>query len=273
MPDSKSDLPDACLFQLAADAPPPFTVQNPESTLPLLLVCDHASRDIPACLGDLGLDPIARHCHLAWDIGAGALTRALATRLGVTAVFAGYSRLVMDCNRQLTDPSAYLEFGDGVEVPGNIGLSDVEKAARAQALYWPYHHAIDAEIKRLTVTGVPPAMIAIHSFTPVLDGVARPWNVGVLWDTDSRIATPMISQLRQSGFEVGDNQPYSGRAPQDFTIDHHAEAAGLPHVGLEIRQDLIVEAVGVERMAVVLAEIIPKIMAAVVPNGSRISAC
>ena len=270
MPDASLPEPTEATFSLAAAEPAPFSIQNPESTLPLLLVCDHASRIIPACLGDLGLDPIVRRCHLAWDIGAGALTRALATRLGVTAVFAGYSRLVMDCNRHTTDPSVFLQFGDGVEVPGNLGMSDAEKAARAEVLYWPYHQAIDAEIKRLSHGSELPAMIAIHSFTPVLDGVSRRWNVGVLWDADSRISSMLISRLRQAGYEVGDNQPYSGRAPQDFTIDHHAEAGGLPHVGLEIRQDLILDASGVDKIADILAEVFADIVAAVIPEGQRI---
>lgn len=267
MPESISPKSASNIFNLASDAPPPFTVQNPQSTRPLLLVCDHASREIPTCLGDLGLDPIARRCHLAWDIGAGGLTRALAERLQVTAVFAGYSRLVMDCNRQLTDPSAYLEFGDGVAIVGNAGISAAERAARAEALYWPYHHAIDAEIERLTQAALMPAMIAIHSFTPVMDGVSRPWQMGVLWDTDNRISSVLISRLRQAGYDVGDNQPYSGRAPQDFTIDYHAEGRGLPHVGLEVRQDLIVDQAGIQKIADLLAEIIPDILDVVVPQG------
>lgn len=259
-------------FRLGEKEPPPYTVLNRDSARPLILVCDHASRRIPACLGDMGLDPLTRRCHLAWDIGAGALTRELAARLGATTVLAGYSRLVMDCNRELTDPSAFLEFGDGVAIPGNIGITDQEKADRAQALFWPYHHAIETEVARLSKNGVKPLMLAIHSFTPVLDGVSRRWQMGVLWDVDSRVSSIMISKLRQAGYEVGDNQPYSGRAPQDFTIDHHAEGGGLPHVGLEIRQDQILKPSGVKKVADVLAPVITEITETVVSANRRIFA-
>lgn len=259
---------------LAADEPAPYVVINEESDRPLLLVCDHASRDIPRALGDLGLDPLARRCHLALDIGAGPLARALAASLGATAVLANYSRLVVDCNRHLLDSGAFLEFGDGIPIPGNRGLSDADKAARADAVYWPYHRALDAEIARLRRNGRLPAVIAIHSFTPVLDGLSRPWQMGVLWDADRRIADVLLRELRAGGFMVGDNEPYSGKAPQDFSIDQHAEAGGLPHVGIEVRQDLIDNDEGVGRTAAVLHRIIdalpPAIFAAddTVP-GSR----
>lgn len=242
---------------LAAGEPPPFEVVNGDSTLPVLLVCDHASRQIPEALGSLGLDPAALVCHLAWDIGAGAMTRSLASRLGVTAVLCGYSRLVVDCNRQLLDPQAFLEYGDGVVISGNRGLTQAEKDARAGAIFWPYHEAISAEIARLTgAGGQPPAVLAIHSFTPVLNGVSRPWHIGILWDKDPRVPDALIGPLREAGYHVGDNEPYSGRAPQDFTIDHHAEAAGLPHVGIEIRQDLVDDDEGVAELADVFEPLI-----------------
>jgi predicted N-formylglutamate amidohydrolase len=246
---------------LAADEPAPFTVLNPASDKPALLVCDHASRLFPRSLGDLGLDPLARRCHLALDIGAEALTMRLAESLGVTAVLAGYSRLVVDCNRDLLDPGAFLEFGDGIVVHGNRHLSPAQKTARADAIYWPYHRAIDAEIKRLTGGLRSPGVIAIHSFTPVLDGVSRPWEFGVLWDADRRVSDILIRELTAAGFVVGDNEPYSGRAPQDFTIDNHAEAAGLPHVGIEVRQDLIDDDEGVAGIAAILHASIQRIPA------------
>jgi predicted N-formylglutamate amidohydrolase len=241
---------------LAADEPAPFVVVNGDSTRPILLVCDHASRVIPRALGDLGLDPLARRCHLALDIGAGALARALAHSLGTTAVFAGYSRLVVDCNRDLLDAGAFLEFGDGIVIPGNRGLTEADRQARADAIYWPYHRAIAAEIERLRGYGSLPAIISVHSFTPVLNGISRPWQLGILWDADRRIAEPLIDGLRAAGFIVGDNEPYSGRAPQDFTIDHHGEAGGLPHCGIEVRQDRIDHEEGVQEIAAHLHRLI-----------------
>jgi predicted N-formylglutamate amidohydrolase len=251
---------------LAADEPHPVVVLNPESMAPVLLVCDHASRRFPRKLGTMGLDPVARRCHLALDIGAGALTTKLASDLGVTAVLCQYSRLVVDCNRQLMDPGAFLEFGDGIVVHGNRKLHSEDKQARSDAIYWPYHHAIENEIDRLKARGVVPIMISIHSFTPVMNGEARTWEMGVLWDKDRVSAEIFIHGLRESGYLVGDNEPYSGKAPQDFTIDHHAEPIGLPHVGIEIRQDLIYHEDGVERIADVLRKVIESAPARIKPT-------
>ena len=252
---------------LAPGEPLPFRVLNASSTRPLLLVCDHASRRFPESLGDLGLDPVARTCHLAWDIGAGALTEQVATDLGLTAVLAEYSRLIVDCNRDLADPSAFLEFGDGIVIHGNRGLDRRARDLRAEEIYWPYHYAIDMELKRLSAIEYPPAVVSIHSFTPVLDGVSREWEIGVLWDADRDTAEIIIDGFRAEGYRVGDNEPYSGKAPMDFTIDHHAEAADLPHVGIEIRHDLIANDVGVERVARQLSAIVDRI-----PSGRRLSA-
>ena len=244
---------------LSGDEPSPFYVVNPLAETPILLVCDHASCRFPKALGDMGLDPFARRCHLAIDIGAGSLTERLARDLGVTAVIAQYSRLVVDCNRQLMDPGAFLEYGDGILVPGNRNLTQAEKDRRADAIYWPYHHAIDEQVKRLRAAGPPPAFISIHSFTPVLNGVSREVEMGVLWDQDDRIADIFIEDFRAAGYLTGDNEPYSGKAPQDFTIDHHAEEIDLPHVGIEVRQDLVDDIAGVDEVAPVMRKIIESI--------------
>ncbi len=257
MADGENNNPAASL--LSTGEPPPFRVINPLAETPVLLICDHASCRFPKSLGDLGLDPFARRCHLALDIGAGQLTERLAESLGITAVLARYSRLVVDCNRQLLDPSAFLEFSDGVIVPGNRNLRAADKASRSDAIYWPYHRAIDAQLQRLTVVGPPPAFVSVHSFTPVLNGESRPWQVGVLWDTDTRLSDLFLDDFRAAGYEVGDNEPYSGKAPQDFTIDHHAQDTGLPHVGIEIRQDLIDDEAGVSAIVVVMHRIVESI--------------
>lgn len=244
---------------LSHDEPPPFYVMHSDSELPILLVCDHASCAFPTALGDMGLDPFARRCHLAIDIGAGSLTEYLADRLGVTAVLAQYSRLVVDCNRELMDPSAFLEYGDGILVPGNRNLRQEQKDARAEAIYHPYHRAVDEQLQRLMATGRPPAFIAVHSFTPVLNGKARPWEIGVLWDKDQQLRKIFLKDFREAGFHVGDNEPYSGKAPADYTIDNHAESPLLPHIGLEIRQDLINDAAGVARIGNIMHKIIESI--------------
>jgi len=244
---------------LTSSEPSPFYVINPLAEAPILLVCDHASCRFPQALGDMGLDPFARRCHLAIDIGAGKLTESLAKSLGVTAVIAQYSRLVVDCNRQLMDPGAFLEYGDGILVPGNRNLAQADKDARANAIYWPYHNAIDEQIRRLKAVGPKPLFVSVHSFTPVLSGISREVQTGVLWDKDPVVAEIFIEGFREAGFLTGDNEPYSGKAPQDFTIDHHAEEIDLPHVGIEVRQDLIDDIAGVDQVAPVMHNIIESI--------------
>ena len=246
---------------LAARDAQVFELLDKEPSVPVLIVCDHASRRIPESFGDLGLPSQYLYKHIAWDIGAGALARSLSEKLQLPAVLAGYSRLLVDCNRNLDDPSAFPEASDGIPVPGNQALSQLERQQRIDAFYWPYHHAIRDRIRLLESLAPAPALIALHSFTPALDGVSRPWHVGVMWNKDHRIALALIQNLAaMDGVVVGDNQPYSGRHPADFTIDHHAEAEGLPHAGIEVRQDLVQTEEGVaewsERLAQVLAPIL-----------------
>lgn len=244
---------------LTPEEPGPYRVLSPLAEKPILLICDHASCRFPKSLGDMGLDPFARRCHLAIDIGAGDLTESLSESLGVTAVLQNYSRLIVDCNRQLMDPGAFLEYGDGILVPGNRNLHPADKELRADALYWPYHRAIDEQIERLSNAGPAPAFVSIHSFTPVLNGESRAFQVGILWDKDESLRHIFLEGFREAGYYVGDNEPYSGKAPQDFTIDHHAEPIGLPHIGIEIRQDLLRNKKGVAQIARVMHKIIESI--------------
>lgn len=235
---------------LAVHEPAAFTLWRPAQARPLLLACDHASARIPASLGDLGVPPGHRLTHIAWDIGAGELSLQLARRLAAPAILAGYSRLVVDCNRPLDDAGAMPASSDGVEIPGNLGLDEAARSLRADALYWPYHRAIAAELAAAGGPGLSPVLIAIHSFTPVMHGKQRPWHVGVLWDHDPRLAVPLLAALREErDLVVGDNEPYSGREPPGFTIDHHAGQAGLAHVALEIRQDLLATPAGIAEWA------------------------
>ena len=242
--------------------PAPFVLVNPQGRRAAVLVCDHASRAIPGSLANLGLPEMALRRHIACDLGAGAATRELAGLLDAPAVLAGYSRLVVDCNRALDDPTAFLAVSDGDRVPGNRALDPEQKALRGHEIYWPYHQAIESRLDEYRLQGVTPALIAIHSFTPFFDQQARPWEIGVLWDRDPRIPLPLIRGLRKKGIVVGDNQPYSGKHPADFTIDHHGEEAGLPCVSIEIRQDLIANPEGVTRWCRVLGEVLAEILSA-----------
>lgn len=220
-----------------------------EAALPALLVCDHASNHVPESLAGLGVSAADRATHIGWDIGAAAVAEALGQRLRLPVILATHSRLLIDCNRRLDDVSAFPVSSGGIPVPGNQRLSAAEQQARAERYYWPYHHAVRDRLQALEALAPAPALVAIHSFTPTLDGAQRPWHFGVLWDKDSRIAKPLLAALRASGeFVVGDNEPYSGRHPADFTLDHHAEGEGRPHVGIEIRQDLIKSAAGVSHI-------------------------
>jgi len=266
MPNDGTDNNNSTQRLLADDEPVPFVIMNGKSTLPILLVCDHASRRFPEVLGTLGLDPVALRCHLALDIGAGPLTERLATTLSATAVLCQYSRLIVDCNRLLMDPSAFLEFGDGIVVPGNRNLQPEDKKVRADEIYWPYHGAVESEVERLGAAGRPPIFVAVHSFTPVLNGESRLCEMGVLWDTDRMTAEIFLHDLREAGFHVGDNEPYSGKAPHDFTVDQHAESIGLPHVGIEIRQDLIDDEQGIAEICGVLQSIIASLPARLEPT-------
>jgi predicted N-formylglutamate amidohydrolase len=242
---------------LGAEDPPPFVILNEHGAAPALLVCDHASRAFPRRLGRLGLPELATWQHLAWDIGAAELTRGLAAALGAPAVLAGYSRLVVDCNRSPEDAEAFRTVSDGYEVPGNQRLTDLERATRLASIFDPYHEAIWAMLNGFRAKGVVPFFISVHTFTPSLAGRDRPWHVGVLWDRDEASARYLLSALRaEPGLVVGDNQPYSGKHPADFTVHQHAESAGLPYICLEIRQDQFESPAGTERWVRRLARLI-----------------
>lgn len=225
-----------------------------------MIVCDHASNRVPRALGTLGLSAADLAGHIAWDIGAAAVARRLAGRLGAAAVLASYSRLVVDLNRAPEDSTAHAPISDGRLIPGNLGLTPERKARRRRALFDPYHAAIDAAIAARSAGEVVPACLGVHSFTPRFHGTLRPWQVGVLWDVDPRIALPLMTGLRSAGIVVGDNEPYSGRHPADYSIDTHAEAHGLAHVGIEIRQDLLADQRGQERCARILGDVLAPIL-------------
>lgn len=255
---------------LGADDPPPFEVVNPDGSAPFLLVCDHASRLIPSSLEKLGVADWVLDRHVACDIGAKALTLALSKRFDAVAVLAGYSRLVVDLNRQLHDPSAFIKVSDGIAIPGNIELSEAGRQARIDTLFDPYHAAIGEQLDKLGERGHTPAMISIHTCTPVYNRVVRRWHIGVMWDVDGRIAKPLLANLdKVPDLCVGDNEPYSGAHPNDFTIDQHAERNGLPCVGIEVRQDLVDSSEGAEHWAGILGDGLEPVMADVALYSRR----
>jgi len=242
--------------------PPPFRVLNAQSSAPALIVADHAGRAVPKSLHALGLAEEVFDLHVAWDIGSPTVAAVVAERLDATAVLASYSRLVVDLNRRLEDPTCFAERSDGVVVPANAALGAEARTQRGKAIYWPYHEAVSQHIAAARARGLAPAVISIHSCTPVLENVARPWHFGVMWNRDGRIAQPLIARLRAvPGLCVGDNQPYSGRHPHSFTLNHHAESAGLPHVAIEVRQDLVMDETGGRRCGELLAQALAEVLA------------
>lgn len=243
--------------------PAPFERVHGAEDADVLLVCDHASPLIPSHYAELGLAEGDRYAHVAWDIGAAAVTRGLARRLNCPAVLAGVSRLVIDCNRQPGDPSSIPANSCGVPVPGNAGVDDAEADARAERWFWPYHHEIGTALAHLFRHGTVPAMVSLHSFTPCIGdgGPLRPWHVGVLSNRDLRMAGPVLRALQaRADLVVGDNQPYSGREI-NYTLDTHAGAAGLPHVSFEIRQDLVATPEACEAWADLLAQVLLPVLA------------
>lgn len=246
---------------LGPDDPPPVELFNPDSAAHLLLVCDHAGRQVPHRLGRLGLADEAFERHIAWDIGAAQVARRLAKQFSAPLVLSAYSRLVVDTNRRRGDPTAIPEESDGTAVPANHGLSEADRAARFAAVHEPYHAAIAARIAAVRQRGTVPAIVSIHSFTPSFKGFARPWQIGVLWNRDDRVARPLMERLAARGVAVGDNQPYSGQDRHGYTMPRHAEDTGLPHVLIEIRQDLIETAAGAETWAATLHGVLAPVLA------------
>jgi predicted N-formylglutamate amidohydrolase len=248
---------------LAGDEPPAFEIVNPAGASALVLVCDHASNRVPRALHHLGLAPAPLREHIAWDIGAADVARRLARRFDAPLALTNYSRLVLDCNRALSDPTSIPAESDGIAVPGNRGLSQGERLLRAETLFKPYHDAVARLVAHKLEHGPPPGVISIHSFTPVFQRTRRPWHVGVLWNEDGRIAIPLLDALRRNpDLAVGDNEPYSARDGVGYTIAAHAESGGLAHVALEIRQDLISIAAGAEHWAGIVGDALESAFAA-----------
>jgi len=235
--------------------PAPYSIYNPDGSAPVLLVCDHASREFPTTMHQLGLANWVLDKHVACDIGAGEVTKHLADRLDAPAVIAGYSRLIVDLNRQLHHDSAFIKVSDGIAIPGNLDIGEIERQQRIDSFFNPYHDAIADQLDKFSARGVVPAFLSIHTCTPVFNNVVRHCQIGVMWDSDPRIPVPLMAKLNEvPDLQVGDNEPYSGRHPDDYTIDFHAEGVGVPNVGIEVRQDLVNTPQGAQKWAGILGD-------------------
>lgn len=224
----------------------------------LLIIADHAANAVPPGV-DLGIDPALLDDHIAIDIGTAALGAALAGRLEARAILATVSRLVIDCNRDPGVADVIPVASDGHVITGNLLLSPAERALRIDAIHAPYHAAIAAEI----ALSRPALIVSVHSFTPRLatrSDEVRPWPLGILYNEDARAAHAGLAWLAGHDIAVGDNQPYSGRV-LNYTMDRHAEAAGIAYLGLEVRNDGLRDAAGVARWAALLGDCIRHVAA------------
>jgi len=241
---------------------PAFSFLRTAGAAPALLICDHASRAIPQTLDRLGLDGAELARHIAWDIGVAEVAGELAPRLDCPAVLSGFSRLVIDANRRLGSAGSVPPVSDGTEVPGNRNLGEPHRAARVEQLFKPYHAAVSRMIEAKLAQGQRPLLVFLHSFTPVMQGFHRPWEIGILWNEDARVARPLIEALRAKGLQVGDNEPYSGASTEDYGLHAHGEGRGLPSVLIELRQDLVDTRQGALRWARILHEVLAPLVAA-----------
>ena len=233
--------------------PAVVTIENSGGRAPVLVTCDHASNLVPESLANLGLNDHDLQRHIAYDIGALDLSKAIADRLDAPLIHSGYSRLVIDLNRHLDDPSCIPIISEGTEIPGNHPLNQDQRQTRIDELFSPYHQKFAQTLDEFQARGIHPVILAIHTFTPVYHGIDRPWHTGVMWDTDDRMALPFMDNLNMRGdLIVGNNQPYTALDPLGYAFDIHARKRGLPHLFIEVRQDLVTDEVGVMRWATII---------------------
>jgi predicted N-formylglutamate amidohydrolase len=242
---------------LSDDEPQPAAIVNPDGASPFLLIGDHGGKRVPRALANLGLPNAELARHIGWDIGVTAKGEVLSAAIDATFIHQRYSRLVIDCNRDPDARDAMPAVSDGTVVPGNAALDAVARAARVAAIHAPYHAAIGDAIARRTAAGQPTALVALHSFTPMMRGVARPWHSGILHNgANDALARAMLAGLRAEGdLVVGDNEPYAMDSI-DYTIPRHAFVAGLPYVEIEVRQDLLADAAGIAAWAARLGRLL-----------------
>ena len=225
---------------LEPDEPGPVHVERADSDSPFLFACDHAGRRMPRALGDLGLAPEHFERHIAYDVGIEPVARRLAAAFDAPLVAQTYSRLVIDCNRPTHVAASIPTISEATPIPGNEGISQAERAARIDALFRPYHAALEGILETRKAAGVPTVLIAMHSFTPVYNGASRPWRLGLLYDRDARLAGALLRILNDDAAPyIGDKLPYTVSEETDYTLPVHGERRGLLHAGFEIRQDLI----------------------------------
>ena len=239
------------------DWPDPVELLNADSPSELVLICEHASNHIPAEYGGLGVSPSELQRHIAWDVGAAAVTRGLAEALGCAAFLGTYSRLLVDLNRPYGSDTSRPIISEYTEIPGNRNLAPQELAHRRARIFDPFHNAVAAFLDRRAMAGTSVRIAAIHSFTPVYRGVARPWHVGILYERPGGYPQRVMAALAQDPtLVVGENEPYTIDRESDYAIPVHGTDRGHPALLLEIRNDLIADAAGARDWTTRLAAIL-----------------
>jgi predicted N-formylglutamate amidohydrolase len=246
--------------RIGAEAHDSYSILPGRSDRGLVILCDHAGNDLPEEYRTLGLPADQLQRHIAYDIGAAPIARALSAALDAPAVLSRYSRLLIDPNRGADDPTLIMRISDGAVIPGNRNLDANERARRVRRYFEPYHQAIAAVLDRCLRDGPAPALLSIHSFTESWKEVSRPWHVGVLWGEDARLARPLLERFYAEGdLIVGENEPYTGLLVGDCLWQHGRER-GLANAIVEIRQDLIRDAAGQAAWARRLCRIMERIL-------------
>lgn len=235
---------------------PPFEVVNGEGRSPVLLVCEHAGTTVPVSLNKLGLAAEIFSRHIALDIGAAGVARVMAEAMDAPLVLQPYSRLVVDCNRHFQAADCFPEVSDTVPIPGNMDLTHGQKRDRYEEIHVPFHRQVEWFLDRPNVERKA-VVVSIHSFTPSLkaSGIARPWEIGFLFNRDDRLARrlmPIVERMRPA-VVAAFNEPYRGSDTSDYTIPIHGERRGIEHVLIEIRNNLIDTPVGQAEWGALLA--------------------
>ena len=242
----------------------PFEVVNPDGKAPILITCDHAENHIPDDLERLGLDPDRLGEHIAYDIGAKQVAIQLSKRFDAPLLLAKYSRLVVDLNRFPDDPSLIPSHSDGHQIRGNQGLAPTDRGARIARFFTPYHHKHQALVDQLVERHSKPLIFAVHSFTPIMNDIVRPWHYGVLWDRCAALGHALADALEQDrSLIIGRNQPYNAVEPKGYSLNVHAQDRDIPMGLIEIRQDLIVDKSGQHNSARIVGDAL-----AYVQNGA-----
>jgi predicted N-formylglutamate amidohydrolase len=232
-------MPDPGKPLLSPADPPVYDWVERTGAAPFLIVCEHGGNALPASLGTLGLAEEEMEKHSALDIGARAMAEKIAADFSLSAIFANYSRLAVDLNRWPHAADIFAAAAEGKLVPGNLGLFESERGERMLRLYKPFHDRIERWLDEQAAQGRDPAIVTVHSFTPVMHGVARPQEICIVSNGDRRLADPAIEGFRAAGYVVGDNAPFDGRKRISATFNRHGADRGLRNLMVEFRNDLL----------------------------------